>query len=127
NRASHKQRKVLSIAVSVGLTVLSGQILAQAAAEQRGTSVGGVNSAKLEEIVVTARDMESTLPIELSRYGVDVEFVTEEAIKNSGFFDVVQAIEMLAPGVHLSSQAGAFSYTALQITGSRSSDVLWTV
>lgn len=135
NRESRTQRRVLSIAVSIGLAILSGQSYAQAASAQpstqpstqRGTSVGGVDSTRLEEIIVTARDMESTLPIQLSRYGVDVEFVTEEAIKNHGFFDIVQAVEMLAPGVHLTSQAGAFSYTDLQINGSRPSDVLWTV
>src|SRR5690606_2599128 len=43
------------------------------------------------------------------------------------FVDVAQSLEMLVPGLQLTTQAGAFSYVNLQMQGSRSSDVLWTV
>jgi vitamin B12 transporter len=34
---------------------------------------------------------------------------------------------MLVPGLHLTTQAGAFSYVNVQMQGSRSSDILWTM
>lgn len=91
------------------------------------SGVGGVTEAQLEEIVVRARSLETTLPIELAEFGADVEFVTEEQIENHGFVDATQALEMLVPGMYLTTQAGAFSYVDLSLQGSRTSDVLWTV
>src|SRR5690606_7112120 len=41
--------------------------------------------------------------------------------------DVAQSLEMLVPGLHLTTRHGAFSYIDLSLQGSRSSDVLWTV
>ncbi len=48
-------------------------------------------------------------------------------MRDHGFVDVSQALELLVPGLHLTTQAGAFSYVNIQMQGSRSSDVLWTV
>lgn len=118
-------RRPLAVAVAATLSVLANHALSQTGATVGG--VGGVSQAVVEEIIVTSRSMETTLPIVLSRYGADVEFLTEELIERHGFFDVTQAVEMLVPGVHLNSQAGAFSYVNLQINGSRASDVLWTI
>ena len=84
-------------------------------------------SADVQEIIINSRSIESTLPLELARYGADLEIVTEQMIRNHAFVDVAQALEMLVPGVHLTTQAGAFSYVNLQMQGSRPSDVLWTL
>ncbi len=81
----------------------------------------------VEEVLVTERSLEKTLPLELARYGADLEIVTEQVTNRHGFVDVAQALEMLVPGLHLTSQAGAFSYVNVQMQGSRPSDVLWTV
>ncbi len=82
---------------------------------------------ELREAVVTARSLEVTTPLELSRYGNDVEFVTGEQIRKQAFVDASQALEMLVPGAFVSTQAGAFSYINLSLQGSRTGDVLWTV
>jgi outer membrane cobalamin receptor len=81
----------------------------------------------LQEILISERSIESTLPLELANFGVDLEIVTGELVRDHGFVDVAQSLEMLVPGLHLTSQAGAFSYVNVQMQGSRSSDILWTL
>lgn len=110
-----------------GAALFAVQAIPVAAQSDARSTVGGVTEAQLEEIIVTARSIETTLPIELSEYGNDVEFVTEAQIRNHGFVDVTQALEMLVPGMLVTTQAGAFSYVNLSMQGSRTSDVLWTV
>ncbi|MDP2286364.1 MAG: TonB-dependent receptor plug domain-containing protein, partial [Pseudohongiella sp.] len=80
-----------------------------------------------QEVLVTERSIENTLPLELSRYGADLEIVTDSQVRNHGFVDVAQSLEMLVPGLHLTTQAGAFSYVNIQMQGSRASDLLWTM
>lgn len=81
----------------------------------------------LQEIRISGRSIENTLPLELANFGVDLEIVTDERVRDHGFVDVAQSLEMLVPGLHLTSQAGAFSYVNVQMQGSRSSDLLWTL
>jgi len=81
----------------------------------------------VEEMLVVERSIENSLPLELARYGAELEIVTSEQVRNHGFVDVGQALEMLVPGVHLTTQAGAFSYVNISMQGSRASDILWTV
>lgn len=85
------------------------------------------NSPTLQEILISGRSIESTLPLELANFGVDLEIVTDQLVRDHGFVDVAQSLEMLVPGLHLTSQAGAFSYVNVQMQGSRSSDILWTL
>lgn len=87
----------------------------------------GATAPALQEVLITERSIENTLPLELSRYGVDLEIVTSEQVRNHGFVDVAQSLEMLVPGVHLTTNAGAFSYVNVQMQGSRSTDLLWTL
>jgi outer membrane cobalamin receptor len=82
---------------------------------------------ELREVIVTARSLEVTTPLELSRYGNDVVFLSAEEVRNHGFVDITQALEMLVPGAYVATQAGAFSYVNIALQGSRTSDVLWTV
>src|SRR5690606_34332515 len=102
-----------------GLVVLSVAAPAQAASPS--------DEQRLQEVIVSARSLEVTTPLELSNYGYDVEFVTSEQIRNNGFVDLPQALEMLVPGAYVAPQAGAFSYIDLSLQGSRRGDVLWTV
>ncbi len=107
----------------VGVAVLaSGAVAAQTATS------GRTLEPELEELIVLgSRSIESTLPLELARYGADLEILTAEQIRAHSFVDVSQSLEMLVPGVHLTTQAGAFSYVNMQMQGSRSTDVLWTI
>lgn len=81
----------------------------------------------LHEVIVSARSLEVSTPLELARYGYDVDFVGSEEIRDHGFVDLPQALEMLVPGAYVAPQAGAFSYVNLSLQGSRNGDVLWTV
>lgn len=82
---------------------------------------------QLEEIIVTARSLEVSTPLELSRYGYDVEFVTSDQIKDAGLVDLPQAIEYIVPGAFVAAQFGPFSYNNISLQGSRPGDLLWTV
>lgn len=81
----------------------------------------------VEEVLVVQRSIENTLPLELARYGAELEIVTSEMVRDHGFVDVAQSLELLVPGLHLTSQAGAFSYVNVSMQGSRPSDILWAV
>ncbi len=81
----------------------------------------------LSSVVVTSRSLEETLPQTLSRYGSQLETVSAPQIRNGGYVDVSQALEMLIPGAFVATQAGPFSYVNVSIQGSRTSDVLWTL
>lgn len=111
-------RSVVRSPLSAGLTSLLGALASSAALAQ---------PADVEEVLVTERSLEKTLPLELARCGADLEIITEQVINRHGFVDVAQALEMLVPGLHLTSQAGAFSYVNEHMQGSRPSDVLWTL
>ena len=120
--AFHKTRLRAGIAGATVLALYSGGL----AAQQTATS-GRTLTPEVEEIIVTGRSLETSLPLELSRYGADLEIVTGEQILNHGFVDVAQSLEMLVPGLHLTTQAGAFSYVNLAMQGSRPTDILWTL
>lgn len=81
----------------------------------------------VDQVVITAKSLEETLPQELSRYGSDVAIVTAAQIKDAGFVDTVQALQTLTPGLYIAPSAGPFSYVDLSLQGSRTQDVLWTV
>ncbi len=81
----------------------------------------------VDQVVVTAKSLEETLPQELSRYGSDVAIITAAQVKDGGFVDTVQALQTLTPGLYIAPSAGPFSYVDLSLQGSRTQDVLWTV
>jgi len=115
------RRLVPAVALSI-----AGLVSTPASAQTTATVAAGTPPAPAE-ILVSERSLENTLPLELARFGADLEIVTEAQIRNHGFVDVAQSLEMLVPGLHLTTQAGAFSYVNVQMQGSRSSDILWTV
>lgn len=81
----------------------------------------------LGEILVTARSIEDTLPIELSRYGHSVEFVTAERIASAGYVDASAALQHEVPGLFVSPGSGPFDYVDVSLQGSRTGDVLWLI
>lgn len=101
----------LASAVSLAQTVTSGRTI----------------SSDLEEIIVLGRSLETSMPLELSRYGADLELVTAEQVSNHGFVDVAQALEMLVPSLHIATRHGAFSQADVSLQGSRTGDMLWTI
>ena len=115
---THTQFGKTKMALSIAITV-AGASQVQAQAENPDNP--------FQEIWVTERSIESTLPQELARYGADVEVLTGELVRQHGYVDVAQALEMSVPGMQITTQAGAFSYIDVAMQGSRSSDVLWTV
>ncbi|MBB6094179.1 vitamin B12 transporter [Povalibacter uvarum] len=81
----------------------------------------------LEEVLVTARSIEDTLPVELKRYGHDVETVTADRIAAAGYVDVSSALQFEVPGLFVSPGSGPFDYVDVSLQGSRTGDVLWLV
>lgn len=77
-------------------------------------------------VQVTA-SLEETLPQELARYGSDLHVIDEATLRDSGYLDVSQALQMQVPGLYLAPRNGPFSYVDLSLQGSRTGDVLWTV
>ena len=111
-------------AVSWGAVLALGASLAWG---QVSAASGREVSAELEEIIVQGRSLESTLPLELSKYGVELNIFTLEQIANHGFVDVAQALELLVPSLNITTRHGAFSQADVSLQGSRSGDMLWTV
>nr|WP_298724249.1 TonB-dependent receptor plug domain-containing protein [uncultured Steroidobacter sp.] len=81
----------------------------------------------LEEILVTARSIEETLPLELARYGHDVEYVSADRVRAAGYVDVSTALQFEVPGLFVSPGSGPFDYVDVSLQGSRPGDVLWLV
>lgn len=80
-----------------------------------------------DEVVISTKRLEETVPQELARYGVRVETITSQEVDEGGFNDISQALQSLAPGLYVAPKVGAFDYVELSFQGSRTSDVLWLV
>ncbi len=85
------------------------------------------NPGAVDQLVITAKSLEETLPQELSRYGSDLAIITAAQVKDGGFVDTTQTLQVLTPGLYIAPSAGPFSYVDLSLQGSRTQDVLWTV
>lgn len=81
----------------------------------------------VEEVRVTARTLEDTLPEQLAQTGVKVDVVTGQQIRNGGYVDVATALQALAPSLFVLPKNGPFDYVDLSLMGSRTQDVLWMV
>lgn len=101
---------------ATALTLVAGN----AAAEPRDHSA-------LEEILVTARSIEDTLPLELARYGHGVATVSADRIAAAGYVDVSSALQFEAPGLFVSPGSGPYDYVDVSLQGSRTGDVLWLI
>ncbi|WP_232476239.1 TonB-dependent receptor plug domain-containing protein [Flavisphingomonas formosensis] len=79
-----------------------------------------------ENIVVTGQSIEEELPQQLSRYGSDIETLSETQVRDRGAVDVATALDTV-PGLYIKPGSGPFSYVDISLQGSRTQDVLWTV
>ncbi|MEX0618114.1 MAG: TonB-dependent receptor [Pseudohongiellaceae bacterium] len=84
-------------------------------------------AAEIDEIVVTSQYLEETIPLELSRYGNQVEIITAEEIRERGFVDITQTLQMMVPGLHIAPKNGPFDYFDASLQGSRAQEILWLV
>lgn len=85
-----------------------------------------VHGQDIDEIIVT-EELEETIPLDLSRYGNQVELVTAEEIQSQGFADIAETLQMLVPGLHIAPKNGPFDYITASLQGSRRQDILWLV
>lgn len=81
----------------------------------------------VERLIITAQSLEQTLPLELSRYGNDIEIVDSGTIDDRTYLDTAEVLRMVIPGLSLIPYNGPFSYHDLSLQGSRQVDVLWLV
>ncbi len=80
-----------------------------------------------EELVVTGRRLEETIPQELERFGNRLETVDRSAIDLGGFHDVSQTLQMQVPAFYVAPKNGPFDYMNCSLQGSRCEDVLFLV
>lgn len=88
---------------------------------------GIAGAQEIEEVVVSGTRLEETIPLDLSRYGNQVEIITADQIQQGGFVDIAQSLQMLVPGLHLTPKNGPFDYVSASLQGSRREEILWLV
>ena len=101
-----------AIAIAVAVTAATGQVAV---------------AQEAEVLTVYGSRIEETIPQDLERYGNRVEIITGEEIKQRGFNDVSQALQMLVPGLHVRPKNGQFDYFDASLQGSRNSEILWLI
>lgn len=109
-----------------GAVATGGTSSSQATPRPQGAATLG-EAGQLQEVVVTAKSLESELPRQLSQYGTRVDTVSGEQILAGGYLDIPEALEALTPGLYIASNAGPFNYVDVSLQGSRTEDVLWLV
>lgn len=113
-------RKSILLAASALSIVAAG-----AAHAQTTDDVWIHDSTALQGVVVTARNLEDTLPEQLAQTGVKVEVISGQQLRNGGYVDAASALQVLTPGLWVLPENGPFSAnTDLSILGSRTQDVL---
>jgi len=111
------QSNQLRLAISAVLAATAGQAVF--------TPLAG--AAEIEEIVITGNRLEETIPQDLARYGNRVEVITADQIKQGGYIDIAQTLQMLVPGLHIRPKNGQFDYFDASLQGSRGSEILWLI
>lgn len=106
---------------------LATAILASATASLLIIRPADASAASIEEVVVTGGRLEESIPQDLARYGNRVEVITAEEIREMGFVDVTQTLQMLVPGLNIRPKNGPFDYFDASLQGSRNQDILWLV
>src|SRR5690606_37155059 len=81
----------------------------------------------VEEVVVTGRRLEETIPPELDRFGNRLESVDRASIDLGGFNDLSQTLQMQVPAFYVAPKNGPFDYMNCSLQGSRCEDVLFLV
>lgn len=106
--------------------MLDRRTLLLSAALLQGLSLTSA-AQQLEEIVVSGTRLEETIPLDLRRYGNQVEIITAEQIQEGGFVDIAQSLQMLVPGLHVTPKNGPYDYVNASLQGSRKQEILWLV
>jgi outer membrane cobalamin receptor len=81
----------------------------------------------VEEVTICGHRLEESLPLQLQEFGSRLDTVSGESIRDTGFADVAQSLQALAPGLFIQSKNGPFDYVDISLLGSRTADVLWLV
>lgn len=100
----------------------SGLVVAGASA-----SVNAAEPPDVEEVRITAKRLEDSLPQQLAQFGTRVSTVEREQVTNGSYVDVAQSLQALAPGLYIQPKNGPFDYADISLLGSRTGDVLWLV
>jgi outer membrane cobalamin receptor len=109
-----------------GLLIGAISLMALGAATA-ATAQSAPKAADLDEVLVTGKYLEESLPLELAEYGNRVQLIQSEAIEKRAINDVAQALQIMAPSLYIQPKAGAFDYVDISMEGSRTSEVLWLV
>jgi vitamin B12 transporter len=112
-----RRRMALACAVSAFALMSAGAAFAQ--------SGPAADAGKTDTVTIVGQTLQETLPQELKKYGSDVETTTIEEVRDAGFVDVSQALQMDTPGLFLAPRSGPFSYLDISIQGSRTQDMLF--
>lgn len=89
--------------------------------------VQSVQAAPVEEVTVTARRLEESIPVELEKAGSRLTTLPAEFIANGVYNDIGQTLSGTVPGLFVAPSSGPFSYVDASLQGSRSGDILWLV
>jgi len=79
------------------------------------------------DVVQVWGQLEEGLANELADYGSRVDTVTEEQIRNGGYTDAGQALQMQVPGLYVAPKNGPFDYVQASLLGGRRQDIIWLV
>jgi len=99
-----------------GFSMGTDSIAAEAEQTKKATT-------EMEEVTVKGRKIEERLSAELSSIGHPVTVITHEQIEESGYQDIYQVLESLAPGLFVSTQNGPGGIAQTYLQGSR--EILW--
>lgn len=82
---------------------------------------------ELTAVEVRGEPAERGISEALADHGNRVEIIDRERISASGAVDIAQALQMLAPGLHVAPKHGRFDYADISLHGSRNDDVLFLI
>lgn len=85
------------------------------------------SAINLDEVVVLGTQIEESVPVDLQKYGNRLEVISAEQLREGGFNDLGQALQMLAPGLYLSPKNGPFDYADISLLGGRTGDILFLI
>jgi vitamin B12 transporter len=120
-QTSLRRWMALACAVSAFALMSAGAAFAQTAP----ASGPAADPTRPDQVVIVGQTLQESLPQELKKYGSDVETTTIEEVRDAGFVDVSQALQMDTPGLFLAPRNGPFSYLDISIQGSRTQDMLF--
>jgi len=64
-----------------------------------GAASAGEEVTTVDALIITSASLEQTLPLELSKYGNDIEIIDAETISELTYIDTADALRMQTPGL----------------------------